>query len=232
MTPARPLLSGLLATALFVAAVPGASAQAAAEASPEPSAAEKLVFTKPHLANVTPPRTLGYAFVQKGGIDTDFADRMMLRLKRTPSGSCCAVTGTFLSGPRQFVLPDIPDATANPALLYYLEREVRELQRLTKGQAAHFRKRIRLALVDRATVSDTTVTWGGKELPAQAVRIAPFADDPYHSRFERLAPKEYTFVMAEGVPGGIYQIRGVLPGTQETDTLTLDEPGATPPDKR
>jgi hypothetical protein len=234
MTPNRRLLHRTAALVLLGAAALGAAAQnpPAAEPSSEPSAAEKLVFTKPHLANVKPPRTLGYAFVRKGGTEPDVADRMTLKLQRTARGECCIVAGTFLSGPRQLMLPEIPDASANPALLYYLENEVRELQRLTKGQSAHFRKRIRLALVDRATITDTTVSWGGKSWPAQEVRIAPFTDDPFRSRFERLAPKEYTFVIADGVPGGLYQIRGTLPGTQETDTLTLDEPGAAPSDKR
>lgn len=199
-------------------------AQVQAQGSPEPSAAEKLVFTKPHLANVKPPRTLGYAYAHKGGTEPDVAGRMTLTLAAGGSGACCTVAGTYLPGPREFSLPEIPDATSNPALLYFLENELRELQRLTRGQQAHFRQRIRLALVDRATITDITVTWGGKPYAAQAVRIAPFVDDPYRNRFERLAPKEYTFVFADGVPGGLYQIRTALPGTQETETLTLDEP--------
>ena len=223
-------LTGSIGIVLLGIVALGARAQT--EAAPEPSVAEKLVFTRPHLANVTLPGTLGYAYVHQGGSEPDLAERMTLRLRRTSGGGCCTVSGSFLSGPRQFVLPEIPDASANPALLYYLENEVRELQRLTRGQSGHFRKQIRLALVDRATVSDTTVTWGGKPWPAQAVRITPFVNDPFRSRFERLAPKEYTFVLAEGVPGGLYQIRGALPGTQEFDSLTLDEPGTTPSDKR
>jgi hypothetical protein len=223
---------GLVLLGLALLDITALGARAQTEAAPEPSVAEKLVFTKPHLANVTPPRTLGYAYVHRGGTEPDLAERMTLRLRRTSGGGCCVVSGTFLSGARQVTLPEIPDASANPALLYYLENEVRELQRLTRGQSGHFRKRIRLALVDRATITDTTVSWGGKEWPAQAVRITPFVDDPFRNRFERLAPKEYTFVLAEGVPGGLYQIRGALPGAPEFDSLTLDEPGATPSDKR
>jgi hypothetical protein len=229
-SPLRSTLARLALAALCGAAAANATAQTAEV--PEASPAERLVFMTPHLANVAPPRTLDYSFVQEGGTEPRLADRMTLQLKAGAGGACCVVNGSFLSGPRTMRLPEITDARSNPAVLYYLENEVRELQRLTKGQAAHFRQRIRLALVNRATVTPTTVTWGGKEMAAQAVRIAPFADDPYRSRFERLAPKEYTFVLADGVPGGLYQILGALPGTQERDTLTLEEPAAAPSAKR
>ena len=49
---------------------------------------------------------------------------------------------------------------AIPLLLYFLEFEVRRLQQSSKGQAAHFRRRMRLALVDAATVQDIEVDHG------------------------------------------------------------------------
>jgi hypothetical protein len=211
--------------ALAVAA-PAAIAQAdALDASP----AERLVFLQPHLANIQPPRILRYAFVQDGAADGRLIDTMTLELMPGGGGACCTVRGNFLTGPRAMTLPEIADARSNPALLYYLEHEVRQLQRQTKGQAAHFRQRIRLALVTGATVTPTTVRWAGREVPAQAVRIAPYLDDPYRKRFEREATKEYTFVLSDLVPGGVYQVQALLPGTQVRETLTLEEPVDAPP---
>jgi hypothetical protein len=219
-------LGRALGCAALAAAVPAAVAQADV---PDASPAERLVFLQPHLANIQPPRQLRYEFVHEGGTEGRLADRMTLELTAGAGGACCAVRGSFLAGARALSLPDIPDARSNPALLYYLEYEVRELQRKTRGQSAHFRKRIRQALVNGAQVSPTTVRWAGREVPAQAVRITPFVDDPYRARFERDAAKEYTFVLSEHVPGGVFQVQAVLPGTPLRDTLTLEGSGDTPP---
>ena len=40
----------------------------------------------------------------------------------------------------------------NPVLLYFLERDIREMERLTGGKSGYFRKAIRLALARSASV--------------------------------------------------------------------------------
>jgi hypothetical protein len=190
---------------------------------PDASPAERLVFMQPHLANIQPPRTLRYAYVEEGVVGGPISDLMSIELRAGRGGACCTVRGSFLSGPRALQLPEITEARSNPALLYFLEYEVRRLQQQTKGQAAHFRQRIRLALAHDATIAPTTIRWRGSDTPAQVVRIAPFLDDPYRQRFEDMAKKEYAFVMSEAVPGGVFQVLATLPGTAVRETLTLQE---------
>ena len=55
-------------------------------------------------------------------------------------------------------------------VLYFLEGEVRRLQRTTTGQAAHFRRRIRQALADKATVSEGTIRWASATVPASTMK--------------------------------------------------------------
>jgi hypothetical protein len=199
----------------------------AEEAAPEPSAAERLLFMKPHFEGMKAPATLHYQFVRTdtaaGG---SFTDRVELALARGQKLACCKVSGSFLSGERAVRPPEVDDASSNPVLMYFLEYEVRQLQRSTKGGTAHFRQRIRLSLVDQAEVKPTRVTWAGREVDATTVQISPFLDDPYRARFEREARKVYSFVMSDAVPGGIYQIRSRLPDaaagtTLVEETLTL-----------
>ncbi|WP_119154347.1 hypothetical protein [Caldimonas tepidiphila] len=203
----------------------------AAESSSELSAAEQIVFNGPHLQNVRPPQSLHYRFQKSGPLEPGFEDEVQLALRPGPKGGCCSASGRFLSGERQLSLPEIEDARSNPVILYFLEHDVREMQRRTKGQSSYFRKRIRLAMVERASVADTVVRWGGAELPAREVSLTPYADDPLRARFERFAGKEYRFVLAPGVPGGVYQIRTRVPGARPADppaleeTMTLAEPG-------
>jgi hypothetical protein len=211
----------LSACALLLA---GASAWAQTQTPvPDASPAERLVFLTPHLLTLKPPMALQYQFVRKESRGGGFTDKVDLHLSPGGNSPCCNVEGSFLSGERAFRVPAITDATANPVLLYFLEHEIRQLQRATKGQAAHFQKRIRLAMVDGATMTPTTVQWQGRDVPATAVRITPYVDDPYRVRFESEAQKAYTFVMSDAVPGQVFQIRAELPGLEETLTLSAPQ---------
>jgi hypothetical protein len=209
---------------LLAAVLPLAAAQQQPPAAAgAPSEAERLVFLHAHLANVPGPRALRYQYVEEARGQERASDRAVLTLRAGAGGRCCDVHGEYLSGERAVTLPDIPEARANPVLLYFLEGEVRRLQRSTKGQAAHFRRRMRQSLADEATVTETTIPWGARTVPARTVRMAPFVADAYRGRFPDQAATEYVFVLSDAVPGGVYQMSAALPGSAARRTLTLEE---------
>jgi hypothetical protein len=191
------------------AAAPAASAPSS-EPTFEPSPAEQLVFLHPHLAS-TPPGTLRYAWTDQHEGAAPTADQASLALRPDADGHCCTVHADYLSGPAAVSLPDIDLAKANPIVLYFLEGEVRLLERTTKGPSAHFRRRLRQALADEATVTPTTVRWDGRDVPAQVVHVAPFLADPFRDRFAHDAPLEYDLVFSDAVPGGVWRLSATLP---------------------
>lgn len=193
----------------------------AAEPS-EFSQAEKLVFVENHLVNVKTPTTLRYRFVKSGTLEGGFEDEVRVEVRPNKAGQS-AVTGSFLSDKRRESMPAIDEAQSNPAILYFLEHDIREMERLTKGKSAYFRKRIRMAMVDSATVRDTTVQYEGRSVAAKEVALAPYENDPMRNRFEKYSPKRYVFVLAPGVPGGLYQVRTTLPGALPSDGPALEE---------
>lgn len=215
-------------------AQPPSTSPAVPEAESTPlSQAEKLIFMANQLGNVKGPDQLRYRYVKRGSLEEGFEDRVTIEVKPPADGRCCSTDGKFLTGPREMKLPEVDTATANPVTLYFLEHDVREMSRLTKGQSAYFRKRIRLALVDQAKVTPTKVRYGGREVAAEEVRVTPYVNDPLRNRFEQLSSKEYIFVLAPSVPGGVYQLRTLVAGKAGSDVpvaedvLTLDAP-ATP----
>jgi hypothetical protein len=181
-------------------------------AAQTPSEAEHLVFQHEHLANIRQPGTLRYLYVEDAPGQPRVSDSAVLRLANGADGRCCDVGGQYLSGAMAVNLPDIPAASSNPVLLYFLEGEVRRLQRTTKGQAAHFRRRMRQSLADSASVTPTTIQWRGQAVPAKIVQVAPFVADPYRERFADQAATQYAIVLSDAVPGGVYQMRAELPG--------------------
>lgn len=199
-----PILRGLLAL-LAAVVLP-------VHAADDFSAAERELFIANHLATLKPPATLRYSFHKSGSLEEGFDDKVAIALRAQVDGKCCAATAEFLGGPRRLNLPEVEGAQGNPVILYFLERDIREMSRLTKGQAAYFRKRIRMAVYQGATVRELTVPFGGKSVAARQISVSPYADDPLRVRFEKLAGKQYVFTLSDAVPGGVYSIRTRVDG--------------------
>lgn len=206
------------ATLAWTLAMLAALPAAAQEVSP----AETLLFQTKHLQNVDAPSTLTYAFHKEGSVEPGFDDRVTLVIAdATP-----AATLQFLTGPRHYTTPAVDQAEGNPVLLGFLEHDIAEMQRLTGGATAYFRKRIRLALAESAQVGSRRFTYAGKTIEGREIVIVPYQNDPMHARFERFTGKRYTFVVSPQVPGGVYQMRAAADGDQGhaaliDETLTL-----------
>jgi hypothetical protein len=211
------------ALALCAALIGPASVVRAADAQ-DYSVAERSLFMTNHLRNVSPPSTLSYRFHKGGTAEAGFEDKVAIHLDREPNGDCCAGRGEFLSAERRVMLPDIEHAEGNPVILYFLERDVRDMQRLTKGQPNHFRKRIRMAIYNDAKVRDAQFDYQGKRVEGLEITISPYLSDPSRDRFEQYAGKEYVFLLSEAVPGGVFAIRTRSgPAGSAAEPLILEE---------
>ncbi len=188
----------------------GMTPNAMAEADQPISEAEKMLFMTDHLKNVNEAAVIQYNFKRDGQLEAAFEDQVKVVLKK--KGDVKTVAVTFLTGERKAAeLQPVDSATGNPVLLGFLERDLTEMKRLTGGATAYFRKRIRLALVDKADVKATTFIYDGKEINGTEISVRPFVDDPMKQKMEKYVNKNYVFVLSENVPGGIYQIRTTVP---------------------
>ncbi len=201
------LPAAALAASLALAAAP---AQAQTGGAQDYSAAERLLFMTDQLPALKPPLTLNYAFRKSGSLEPGFEDRVAIELRRAADGSCCATSGRFLTGEHAVALPDIEQARSNPVLLYFLEHDVRDMNRLTKGSQSYFRKRIRMAIYEGATVRDVDLDYQGRTVAGRLIEIEPYKNDPLRERFARYADKRYEFYVSDAVPGGVYGMRSVM----------------------
>lgn len=213
------LIRALRCAALSIAAAASFGALAAEDFSD----AERALFMSNQLANLNPPTTLRYGYRKSGTLESGFDDTVEVALRAQADGSCCAASAQFLSGERRLSLPEVDSAQGNPVILYFLERDVREMNRLTKGQAAYFRKRIRMAVYQGASVKPVTLRWQGREVPGREITISPYLDDPLRGRFEQLAGKQYVFTLSDAVPGGVYAMRARVAGTGAGTGPLLEE---------
>ena len=240
--PARVGVVALVAASAAMLATaadqPAAAPPPAAASATDFSAAERLVFMDPHLSNTRPGTTLRYGFRKSGSLEPAFDDKVAIELKPQEDGRCCAAHGEFLSGTHRVELPDLPEASSNPVLLYFLERDIREMNRLTKGQQNYFRKRIRMAMYQDATVRDAGWRYRGQGISGREVVLTPYVGDPNQHRFERFVPKVYRFMLSSAVPGGVYGVRTEVADKAGGAPLLVEEllidgaepsPGASPP---
>ena len=197
--PLRAVLAALLAAAT------------AAGAADEPSEAETALFLTDHLQKLSPPMVLRYSFSKTGGLEKGFSDTVEVEIGKPDAGAGTRVVTRCLSGDRKVELPALDFAQGNPALLCFLERDIRQMERLTGGKANYFRKRIRLALAERAQMRAVTIEVNGRPVEAREIRITPYADDPLRERFERYAGKYYVFRVAADIPGGLIEADAVIP---------------------
>lgn len=175
------------------------------------SVAEDRLFLANHLGNLPRNAILRYAYSKTGTLEAKRADRVQLTLSPGAGETGREVRVDYLTGDQRFELPVMNEASGNPVILFFLERDVREMQRLTGGQSAYFRKRVRMALAEAAEVRPVKFEFAGREVAGQEITVHPYQDDPLRKRFERLADKTYTFTLSDQVPGMLYRMQTVVP---------------------
>ncbi len=176
------------------------------------SAAEQALFIGNQLGKLRPPLTLHYGYRKTGTLEEAFEDKVDVVLTAKSDGVCCAASARFFTGARAMSQPDVEGSQVNPVILYFLERDIREMERLTKGKANYFRQRIRMAIYQGASIRNLTLFYRGRPVTVQEISISPYLDDPNRSRYEKLVNKQYLFMMAASVPGGLYGIRTQING--------------------
>jgi hypothetical protein len=204
---------------LAAALLPALSAGAAQDYSP----AERALFMTNQFATLKPPLTLQYSYTKGGSLEQGFSDRVAIALRAQSNGKCCTVNAEFLSGARRLSLPEVEAADGNPVILYFLERDIREMSRLTKGQPNYFRKRIRMAVFEGAQIAEMSLPYKGKTVAARQITVSPYVDDPLRARFEQFTTKQYVFTLSDAVPGGVYAIRALVAAKPGPATPLLDE---------
>ncbi len=195
-----------------------------AAAADDFSAAEQALFLDNHLRTLQPPLTLHYGYRKTGTLEEPFTDSVDVMLTARPDRTCCAASARFFTGPRSVKQPDVEGAEGNPAIFYFLERDIREMERLTTGKANYFRKRIRMAVYQSAAMRNLTLAYRGRPVQVREFTISPYLDDPNRARFEKLTNKQYVFMLSSDVPGGVLGIRTRIGGaTADAPPLLVEE---------
>ncbi len=198
-------------------------------AGDEISEAEQVVFMRPHLNNLSGDRDLHYAYHREETAQPALNDTVTVFV-RADADRGRVVTAEFLHGEHALALPEVTRATANPVVLYFLERDVRDMHRRLGGKEHYFRKRIRMALANEAKVEAVRFEYAGQTRAGTRVSVQPYAGDPNVHRFQGLDNKRYEFTFSDEVPGGIYELGTVVTGDEARKVPDIREALTLSPD--
>lgn len=222
------LLSGLC-SALLVGG--WASLAGAADTPPATAAevrfseAENLLWMTNQLGAITQPTIITYSFVKDGSYEEGFQDRIEFIVSKVHADGMKAATMIFFTGQRNFPVEPVDRTDVNPVLKIYFQGDVYEMNRLTdpdgksRERWRYFQRRIKFALAEEAEIKPIRIAFDGRDYDAKQIRIKPYANDPKREVFEKFADKAYTVIVADDLPGYVYEVSTEVPG---------EKPGAPP----
>jgi hypothetical protein len=223
----RAALLGLMVAAAPAFAQSGGSAPAPSETEAEVqfSEAENLLWMTDQLRAVTAPSVITYSFVKDGSYEEGFEDSIEFTISKVHADGMKAASIRFFTGQRNFPVPSVDSTDVNPVLKVYFQGDVYEMNRLTdpdgksKERWRYFQRRIKFALAEAAKVTDTEVEFDGKKYKAKEIFFEPYVNDPKRSQFEKFATKRYSVIVADDLPGYVYEVRTEVPGEEGAGPL-------------
>lgn len=168
------------------------------------SPAQTALFDTPHLANVTKPETLHYAYTRTG--PDAFDDTISVRVKKANIDGTHDLAFDYLSGARRVAFPEIDGFHGNPLFMLTLEHDVSTMHQALHLAEAALRNRIRAGFLDAPVVDGTATLPDGAATPARIITMQPFAHEQRLDKLPSLQQKKYRFVLAPAVPGQIAEI--------------------------
>ncbi len=187
------------------------------------------VFGAGLFSDIGKPGHLRYRFELSGKeIEPPYASHIDLEVRDVAADGAKSVYVDMFEGANHRAFGPIAAMDQNPLVLVFLQRDVSQMANLTGGAAAYFQQQVRRGFNDPAVVEPFEVTLGERKLTGRRVVMKPFANDPHIDRFPQFKDKTYEFVVADGVPGGVYRLGSLVPGPADgpailKETVTFEE---------
>lgn len=202
---AAALALSLSAPTLLSAAETPAPTQANATATP---GAADLLFEQPQMRNAAPGSTITYDYLRRSGIakgpfGAPLQDTVTIKVAPGKQPDARNMDVEMFSGLNRRPAGPFEDMTGNPIVPLFLENHVMALSKVLEANPRYLKLAIRKGLREKATVTPTKVTIGGKEVDGWRIVMKPFEGDAMGERMRGMENLTYTFVTSPAVPGEI-----------------------------
>ena len=162
----------------------------------EMSSANIALFIDEHLKTITEPSRIYYKFTKESTREDNFIGNVVLNIVKIENDNTKHITFRYLKGRNKVRFPPQIGAKGNPVFMLFFERDARDMQRLTGGNALFFRSRIRHTIA-ATEIKDVELEFQGNKLIGKQISFQPFLETKLKNRVSRYKTKKFVLTMSE-----------------------------------
>ncbi len=229
------IVRGLVPTLALALAVPFAAGPAEGG---EVAAADKkyevadLIFETRHLDLV--PKGTGVTYKFEHAVSDEklmgkaFTDDVKIDVTDVTAEGQSVLKVTVFTGDRQRPIQNFDGLTINPVFIWFLDKCVENFRTIAGGKQPYLKGRMKESFIEKPTLEDVKIEFGGKTVDAKKVTIQPFAADPNKDKMQGYENAKFSFVMSKDIPGYFFELTADFASAQPgagklNDRLTLVE---------
>ena len=187
----------------------------------EMSTANIALFIDEHLQSITEPSRIYYKFEKESSREDSFIGNVVLNVVKIEDDNTKHITFRYLKGRNKVRFPPQIGAKGNPVFMLFCERDSRDMQRLTGGNALFFRSRIRHTIA-ATDVEDVEFDFNGKKYSGQKISFQPFMETELKRRVSRYKTKKFVVLMSKKIPGYIFKIETFIKDLEDPDDMVKE----------
>ena len=135
----------------------------------EMSSANIALFIDEHLKTITEPSRIYYKFSKESTREDSFTGNVVLNIVKVEDDNTKHITFRYLKGRNKVRFPPQIGAKGNPVFMLFFERDARDMQSLTGGNALFFRSRIRHTIA-ATEIKDVELEFQGDKFSGKQIK--------------------------------------------------------------
>ena len=187
----------------------------------EMSSANIALFIDEHLKTIIEPSRIYYKFTKESTREDNFIGNVVLNIVKVDDDNSKHITFRYLKGRNKVRFPPQIGAKGNPVFMLFFERDARDMQRLTGGNALFFRSRIRHTIA-ATEVKDIDLDFKGKTYKAKEISFQPFLETKLKNRVSRYKTKKFVLTMSNEIPGFIFKIETFIKDLEDPNDMVKE----------
>ena len=187
----------------------------------EMSNANIALFIDEHLNKITEPSRIFYSFEKESTREDNFIGNVVLNIVKVAKDNTKHITFRYLKGRNKVRFPPQIGAKGNPVFMLFFERDSRDMQRLTGGNALFFRSRIRHTIA-ATDVKEVEIDFNNETVKGKEISFQPFTETELKNRVSRYKTKKFRITMSDSIPGYIYKIETFIKDLEDPNDMVKE----------
>ena len=188
----------------------------------EMSTANIALFINEHLKTIKEPSRIYYKFTKESTREDNFVGNVVLNIVKVDEDNSKHITFRYLKGRNKVRFPPQIGAKGNPVFMLFFERDARDMQRLTGGNALFFRSRIRHTIA-ATDIKEVEFEFQNNMIKGKEISFQPFLETKLKNRVSRYKTKKFLVTMSDDIPGYIFKIETFIKDLENPDDMVQEK---------